>query len=227
MTARKSRCTQARRRASTAGLLLQCVIQTSTVHYPINMDDASRDSASETAGSSGAVVLRLHPAGLDVAGVRLRSWMVFHSRLPSLACPDEGDGRAAVEFRVSRGDHWCHAIERAVKARGRRRETLAIQVVELPVVEDGHSWIDDSTPRVRLTEVSVPVSLHARLAGRAEGHSAPRRFLDHVRALEADGTCPAQLRPTFWAHVAAAVEMRLPLPWPSRADHSVTVGGGR
>lgn len=191
------------------------------------MIDCTRKSVSEPAALTGAIVLRLHPAGFTEAAVPLRSWMVFHSRLPSLVRPDEEDGRGTVEVRVGPGDHWCHAVERIRTAGRRRHGKLTVQVVELPLVEPDRTWVRESVPRVRLTEITVPVLLHARVTGRADGgNTAPRRFLNHVRALEADHLDPSQLRPAFWAHVAAAVEMRQPLPWPSATD-SVNETGGR
>jgi hypothetical protein len=43
--------------------------------------------------------------------------------------------------------------------------------------------------------------------------------------MEADRLDPSQLRPAFWAHVAAAVEMHQPIPWPSEADFIRGTGG--
>ena len=68
---------------------------------------------------------------------------------------------------------------------------------------------------VTLPNVTGRVLLHAHLRG---SDGAAERFLDHLDALEAGGVELAAVRPGFWGHVAAAVEVGHAPPWPDAGE---------
>ena len=156
-----------------------------------------------------------------MGGVRRRSWLRFHSRLPRLALPDELSGEAAVEIETRPGDCLCRVSE-VTEQRGRRsRSVLAVEVVEVPS-HCGAGRPDDDVPLVRLSGIDGRVLIHAHIDGAAIGSGgAVRLFLDHLDVLEKAGIDLATVRPGFWGHVAAAAEVSHALPWPDtsrRAD---------
>lgn len=164
--------------------------------------------------------MTLRPAGVVIGGVRRRSWLRFHSRLPFLVLPDEFSGEAAVEIECRSGDRLCRVSE-ATDQRGRRsRSVLAVDVVEVP--DHDTVWRSDDVPLVRLAGIDGRVLLHARLDDSGIGSGgAVRRFLDHLDLLEDASIDLAAVRPGFWGHAAAAAEVNHALPWPDtggRAD---------